>query len=91
MKDQDNLKIFIDRLVPVLGWLTLIGIALLTGLLVLGIMTFAVWLVILFVIKIIPLVILVAVVAIIWKLLQERRMKEKEGDLTDTLRKEAEP
>ena len=90
MNDQDQLKKFIDKLVPILGWLTLIAIALLTGLLVLGIMTFAVWLAILFFIKIIPLIILVAIVAIIWKLLQERRSKEEPEEPSETLPKGAE-
>ena len=79
MTDHERLKSGIDRLVPILGWITLIAIALLVGLLVLGMMTFAVWLAILFFIKILPFVIVVAVVAVIWKLLQERRLTGSRG------------
>jgi cytochrome bd-type quinol oxidase subunit 2 len=82
MKDQDNLKSGIDRLIPILGWITLIGIALFSGLLVLGMMTFAVWLAILFLIKILPIIIIVIVVLIIWKLLQDR--KERASQVTSS-------
>jgi Flp pilus assembly protein TadB len=76
MKNQDNFRSGIDQLIPILGWITLIGIALFAGLLVFGLMTFAIWLVLLFFIKILPIIVLIAVVAIIWKLLQDRKKKQ---------------
>jgi len=75
MKNRDNIRCGIDRLIPILGWITLIGIALFAGLLVFGLMTFALWLALLFFIKILPILVLLAVAAIIWKLLQDRKRK----------------
>ena len=73
MKNQDHIKNGIDRLIPILGWITLIGIALFSGLLVLGLMTFAVWLALLFFIKALPIIVLIAIAVIIWKLFQDRK------------------
>jgi len=72
MKDQVDISGWIDRMIPLLGWIALIGIALVAILLVLGLMTFAAWLALLFFIRLLPLIILVGAAALIWKLIQDR-------------------
>ncbi len=72
MKDQVDMSGWIDRMIPLLGWIALIGIALVAILLVLGLMTFAAWLALLFFIRLLPLIILVGAAALIWKLIQDR-------------------
>ncbi len=78
MNNPENIKNWIDRLIPILGWVTLIGIALFAGLLVLGLMTFALWLALLFFIKILPLLVLIVAGLIIWKLIQDWKAKQRD-------------
>ncbi len=75
MKREDYIWQGVERLIPILGWITLIGIALVVGIFVLGLIAVSLWLALLFFIKIIPIIILVTAAAIIWKVIRDRRVK----------------
>jgi hypothetical protein len=75
VKREDYIWQGVERLIPILGWITLIGIALVVGIFVLGLIAVSLWLALLFFIKIIPIIILVTAAAIIWKVIRDRRVK----------------